>query len=269
MHSGYPNVLTIHGNMQQISRLNLLGARGYYRMASALETHSLRQTDGVFCNSIHTQSLVENRTRKTWLVPNPLRSNFFEPLPTVSPRNPRAVLLTIGSVSPLKRSLEILQMAARLADRGYYLQIRFIGWLPPKGEYRSSFEAAIEEGRKAGYADFLGSLEIDLLIQELDQADACVHFPHEEAFGLVVAESMARNLAFFGATVGGIRDIAHGVNGARLFEDFPALEHGIACWLESGAPRAEDSASIMAARYHPKIVGHQHIEIYREVLKLL
>jgi glycosyltransferase involved in cell wall biosynthesis len=268
VYSGYPNVLTIHGNMQQICRLNLLGARGYYRLASKLETHALKRTNGVFCNSKHTQSLVEHRTKKTWLVPNPLRCNFFNPPPENRIKNTKPIILTIGAISPLKRSLEILQMAKKLAKRGYYFQIRFIGWLPPEGRYRSSFEAAIDEGRGAGYADFIGTLGIDNLIQELDQADACVHFPHEEAFGLVVAESMARNLTFFGASVGGIQDIANEVDGALLFSDFLSLENGMAAWLESGAQRAQGASSIMASRYHPKVIGHQHIEIYRKVLSL-
>jgi glycosyltransferase involved in cell wall biosynthesis len=266
VYSGFSNVLTIHGNMQQISRLNLLGAKGYYWLASTLETHALKRTNGVFCNSRHTRSLVEPRTKTTWLVPNPLRSEFFQPLRDSGVRNRLPVLLTIGGVSPLKRSLEILQMAARLAKRGYQFQIRFIGWLPPEGDYRTSFEAAIDEGRKAGYADFLGTLEIDRLIETLDGADACVHFPHEEAFGLVVAESLSRNLRFFGANVGGIRDIADGVDGAQLHDDFESLENGIARWLDFGAPRSDDASSIMSSRYHPEVIGRRHIEIYREVL---
>jgi glycosyltransferase involved in cell wall biosynthesis len=266
VYSGYPNVLTIHGNMQQISRLNLLGAKGYYWLASTLETHALKRTNGVLCNSIHTRSLVEHRTNNTWLIPNPLRSKFFDPPRNFRDRNRLPVLLTIGAVSPLKRSLEVLEMAARLAQRGYRFQIRFIGWLPPAGPYRSSFESAIDQGRKAGYADFLGTLEIDNLIQTLDEADACIHFPHEEAFGLVVAESLSRNLRFFGATVGGIRDIADGVDGAQLHDDFESLENGIARWLDFGAPRSDDASSIMSSRYHPEVIGRRHIEIYREVL---
>jgi glycosyltransferase involved in cell wall biosynthesis len=266
VHCGYPNVLTIHGNMQQISRLNLLGAKGYYWLASTLETHALKRTNGVLCNSEHTRSLVEHRTKSTWLVPNPLRPEFFELPQDSGDRSHLPILLAIGAVSPLKRSLEILDMAARLSKQGYRFQLRFIGWLPPEGAYRTSFEAAIDEGRKAGYADLLGTLEIDRLIETLDGADACVHFPHEEAFGLVVAESLSRNLRFFGATVGGIRDIATGVESAQLHDDFESLEHGIAHWLDSGAPRSDDASFIMSSRYHPEVIGRRHIEIYREVL---
>ena len=108
--------------------------------------------------------------------------------------------------------------------------------------------------------------EIDRLIETLDGADACVHFPHEEAFGLVVAESLSRNLRFFGTNVGGIRDIVEGVNGAELYGDLPSLENGIAGWLDSGAPRTDGASSIMSSRYHPEVIGRRHLEIYREVL---
>ena len=39
----------------------------------------------------------------------------------------------------------------------------------------------------------------------------------EEAFGLVVAEALARNLKFFGTRVGGLPEITDGVEGAELF----------------------------------------------------
>ena len=40
------------------------------------------------------------------------------------------------------------------------------------------------------------------------------YFPSEETFGLVVAESLARNLKLSAAPVGGIADIASGMVGA-------------------------------------------------------
>ena len=266
VYSGFPNVLTIHGNMQKIQRMKLLGAPAYYWLASTLETHALKRTNGVFCNSIHTRSLVENRTRKTWLVPNPLRPAFFAPQKSERKRNPIPVFLTIGVVTPLKRSLEILETASRLAQRGYRFQIRFIGASGTEDPYGASFAHAIEKGREAGYADYLGVLEEDELIQTLDAADACIHFPEEEAFGLVVAEALSRGLQFFGANVGGIRDIANGIDGAELYDDFPSLENGIARWLEGSTPLPAHAAETINSRYHPKVVGAQHLEIYREVL---
>ncbi|MES2659805.1 MAG: glycosyltransferase family 4 protein [Verrucomicrobiota bacterium] len=266
VHSGFPNVLTIHGNMQQIHRMKLLGAPAYYWLASTLETHALKRTNGVLCNSIHTRSLVEGRTRNTWLVPNPLRSAFFAPRTTKKTKNPVPVLLVIGVVTPLKRPLEILECGGRLAAQGYRFQIQFIGGSNGIDPYSAAFEQAVGKAREAGYADYLGILEEEALIQALDGADACVHFPKEEAFGLVVAEALARGLRFFGANVGGIRDIVAGVNGAELHDDLHSLENGLARWLDAGAPVLDEPEEAMCSRYHPEAIGAKHLEIYREVV---
>jgi glycosyltransferase involved in cell wall biosynthesis len=265
VHSGYPNVLTIHGNMQHIHRMDLLGSRAYGILASSLETHALGKTRGVFCNSTHTESLVNPRARKTWLVPNALRKKFFEPENLPKPKNGIPVVLNIGIISTLKRQLEILQMAEQAAKE-HQFQIRFIGSIGQGSPYCSQFREAIDKGRRAGYADYLGTMTETELIAAMDSADAAIHFPSEEAFGLVVAEAIARGLKFFGSNLGGIVDIARGIEGAELHDDFESLQAGITRWLDAGAPAPALAADEIAKRYHPRVIAERHLEIYREVL---
>ena len=265
VHSGYPNVLTIHGNMQHIHRMDLLGSRAYGILASSLETHALGKTRGVFCNSTHTESLVNPRARKTWLVPNALRKKFFEPVNLPKPKNGIPVVLNIGIISTLKRQLEILQMAEQAAKE-HQFQIRFIGSIGQGSPYCSQFREAIDKGRRAGYADYLGTMTETELIAAMDSADAAIHFPSEEAFGLVVAEAIARGLKFFGSNLGGIVDIARGIEGAELHDDFESLQAGITRWLDAGAPAPALAADEIAKRYHPRVIAERHLEIYREVL---
>ena len=89
------------------------------------------------------------------------------------------------------------------------------------------------------------------------------------AFGLVVAEALARNLKFFGAATGGVVDIAGGVQGAELVpaQDWAALENAIARWLTADCPPPPDTAAIMRERYHPTVIARRHLEIYREVIQ--
>ena len=265
VHSGYPNVLTIHGNMQHIHRMDLLGSRAYGILASSLETHALGKTRGVFCNSTHTESLVNPRARKTWLVPNALRKKFFEPENFPKPKNDIPVFLNIGIISKLKRQLEILQMAEQAAKE-HQFQIRFIGSIGQSSPYCSQFREAIDKGRRAGYADYLGTMTETELIAAMDSADAAIHFPSEEAFGLVVAEAIARGLKFFGSNLGGIVDIARGIDGAELHDDFESLQAGITRWLDAGAPAPALAADEIAKRYHPRVIAERHLEIYCEVL---
>jgi glycosyltransferase involved in cell wall biosynthesis len=266
VYSGFPNVITIHGNMQRIHRMNLLGSRSYYWLASKLETHALRRTAGVFCNSNHTRHLVEGRTRKTWLVPNPLRQSFLDSGASQNRRNQIPVFLVIGVVTRLKRPLEILQSLQRLFDAGKRFQVRFVGALSTDRSYSNQFMEHVERAKEQGFAEFSGTLDEAALRRAMDEADALIHFPQEEAFGLVVAEALARDLKVFAARIGGIPDILEGTDGSEMFEDFSMLEQGIARWIDKGCPRPSGNPALMRERYAPEVIARRHLGIYREVL---
>ncbi len=92
--------------------------------------------------------------------------------------------------------------------------------------------------------------------------------PVEEAFGLVAAEALARNLKFFGTKVGGLCDIAAGAEGAELFplDDPRALKTGIARWLLQGCSQPRCASEEVKRRYHPDVIAARHGHIYREIL---
>ncbi len=266
--SGFPNVLTIHGNMRAMETLHRSGKGAvFYWCAARLETFALRRTNGVLCNSAYTEEIVAPRTRKTWRVPNPLRLPFFAPTSAEPPSSP-PVLLNVGVVSPRKRQVEILDLGRQLHARGLRFCLHFLGPLDPTAGYGREFAELLREAEAAGYARYLGSLDGGELMAAFDAASGLVHLPSEEAFGLVVAEGLARNLQLFATRVGGIIEIGSGVAGAELFEDgqWEAVVDSIARWLKTGASRPSGAAAEMAARYHPRVIAARHLEIYREVL---
>ena len=79
--SGFPNVVTIHGNMAELARLFQARPGSFYWLAARLENFALKRTAGVFCNSAYTEQLVEARTRAPGVLPMPCARNF-------SPRPP-------------------------------------------------------------------------------------------------------------------------------------------------------------------------------------
>ena len=262
--SGFPNVITIHGNMGELARLFRARIGGYHWLAARLENLTLKRTDGVFCNSNYTEGLVRNRTQKTWVVPNALRDAFFS-----TPRSLRSKelrLLNIGVLSERKRQLELLKLATELNARGFSCQWRFVGPLPNEG-YASEFMRAIAEPGTASTAVHLGTLDTEEIIREIDEAAALVHFPSEEAFGLVAAEALARGARVFASRVGGVIDIAAGVPGVELFDagDWRGLGEGIERWIADGGGTGTDGARGMRERYHPEVVAARHVEIYREL----
>ena len=268
-HSGFPNVITIHGNMAELYRLgiNFENHRIYGFLASRLESLALGRCAGVFCNSAYTESLVAVRAKKTWRVPNAIRSEFFKPLPEV-PESPAVpLILNVGHLGVRKRQLEILKIAGTLHDQGCGFHLVFIGVLHEDDAYGRAFSEELKRAESKGYASHAGMLGTDALVAMMDRAQGFIHFPSEEAFGLVVAEAMARGLKFFGADLGGIKEIAAGLPGAELHTTVEQLREGLRHWLVAGAKRAPEAATTIRARYSPQAVAACHLEIYKELLQ--
>jgi glycosyltransferase involved in cell wall biosynthesis len=268
VRSGFRNVLTIHGNMKALAQTLHARVGSFHWLAARLEGITLRKSDGVFCNSAYTERLVSPRARKTWRVPNAVRPAFLinppRRTPAVSP-----VILCVGIIQRHKSQLELLRVASNLHARGLKFELRFAGGLAAHSEYAAAFAREVVVAQQKGFARHLGSLSTEQLIAAMDAADALVHYPTEESFGLVVAEALARNLKFFGAAIGGVPDILNGVDGAELVApgDLKPLAEAIAGWLQRGCPLSQPACGVMRERYHPEVVARRHLEIYREVLK--
>ncbi len=264
--SGFPNVVTIHGNMKALAEYYRARIGDYYWLTARLETLALRRTAGVLCNSAFTENEVAPRTRRTWRVPNAVRRDFFQP-PTAAGRQ-KNVVLNLGVVCDYKRQLELVDVARRLHERGHAVEFWFAGACAADSPYGRAFLEKIKTAETAGYARYLGMKKVGELVALLDTVPALVHFPLQEAFGLVVAEGLARGVKFFGARVGGVPDIAEGVPGAELFaqDDWPGLTAAIERWLTEDHPPSVAAAPLMRQRYAPEVIARRHLEVYREVL---
>jgi glycosyltransferase involved in cell wall biosynthesis len=265
--SGYPNVITIHGNMAELARIFHAHFPSFHWWAAKLENFTLPRTSGVFCNSDYTQSLVSPRSKRTWLVPNPVRNSFFTPIIRKSLPAETPTLLVVGVICARKQQLETLRLLIQLHQQNHRFQIRFIGSCEGDS-YGKAFLKLLNGLGNVGWASWLGVLDEPALIQCMDSAHALLHFPKEESFGLVVAESLARRLKLFASNVGGIRDITSGVPEADLFdsEDWGGLQKALSTWIQKPISSSQQTRGLMSARYHPKVIAARHLEIYREVL---
>lgn len=266
--SGLPNVITLHGNMHLIAPV--VGARfgSYWWFAARLEQLALARAGGVLCNSRHTQSSTVRYNRRTWLVPNAIRREFFDLPRKARPPTARPILLNIGTISPLKRQVELLELAKAWSRAGCNFELRFIGDRASSDEYAEVVSRELDRVEAAGFARLLTTQSLPQLVNSMDSATALIHVPSEEAFGLVVAEALARNLKLFATNTGGIPDIAANVEGAELFALSNQRELGdaVASWLRAGCPQPPSSAKKMEERYHPKVIAQRHVEIYDGVL---
>jgi glycosyltransferase involved in cell wall biosynthesis len=267
VYSGYPNVVTIHGNMRKVAQVNHARPFSFLWLAARLEAWTLPRTMGVLCNSAHTQQQVQPLARVTWMVPNALRKGFFSTL-RGAPESP-PLLLNIGVISMLKAQNALLELASRLHRRNAKFRIQFVGPLDESTPYGAEFRSRINQLQNEGYASHDPQKSEGELVELMHRAAALIHFPMEESFGLVVAEALARNLKLFAARVGGIVDIAAGVDGAELFDpdDAAGLEDAIFRWLSAGSPKIRDGAESIRQRYHPEVIARRHLDIYQQVLK--
>jgi glycosyltransferase involved in cell wall biosynthesis len=265
--SGFPNVITIHGNMAELARLFQERVGSYLWLAGRLETLALKRTLGVLCNSAYTEQLVRPRTRRVWRVAHALRQEFFAPAP-VPTRHNRCRLVNLGLIAPRKRQLELLKVAHELAQQGLAFEFLFVGNITPNHPYGNAFQESLKPLEKQGCARWIGTKTSLELVELFDAASGMVHFSPAESFGLAVAEGLARDLKLFAARVGGVVDIAEGVPGAELFhgEDWSGLTRALAHWIQSGFPRAHGAGQVMRTRYHPEVIVRRHLEVYQEVL---
>jgi glycosyltransferase involved in cell wall biosynthesis len=266
--SGFANVLTIHGNMAELARLFHSQLGSYGCVAARLENFALRRTSGVLCNSSYTERLVLPRAKRTWRIPNALRREFFNTVSNAPIDSHHCILLCVGAIIERKRQLELLDVVENLSRRGFKFEFDFIGRANSSDRYAAAFLERLKKLGASANTHYLGEVDALELIQRFDAASGLVHFPSEEAFGLVVAEALARDLKFFGARVGGITDIAEGVPGAELFDqnDWCGLTAALSLWISQGHPRASGAAGLMRQRYHPEVVARRHIQIYEQVL---
>jgi glycosyltransferase involved in cell wall biosynthesis len=267
--SGFPNVLTLHGNMDHLCRLLKARKASYWWIAARLEDFTLKRTSGVFCNSSHTERLVGTRARRKWRVPNPVRKEFFAPLPQVAPKTVRPRLVNIGVISPYKRQLELLQVARELRREGHDFELLFVGHAAEANPYARAFLEQLKAVQPEGFIQHIQQKTARELRELFDESSALIHFAMEESFGLVVAEAVARNLKVITPAVGGVADIADGAAGVELLEkdDPETMKKTIARWLRAGCPRCEGGTELMRSRYSPEVVAVRHAQIYREVLE--
>ena len=262
--SGYPNVLTIHGIMQTVAKVQQAKTISYYGMVSWLERFAVARTVGVFCNSAYTESQIAPLARQTWRVPNCIRGEFCAPVQDESARERRVVVL--GSIIHYKQPLEILKMWRGLAERYPKVILTFIG-RSGGDRYSEEFRDLLADRSLRGKVEHFEWLEVDELVSLLDSARGMIHFPTEESFGLAVAEGLARNLKLFASLIGGVPDVAAGCDGVEFFsaDDWQGLSQSVSRWLGQGMPTANSNPTIVS-RFSSLAVASKHLEIYRSVI---
>lgn len=262
--SGFPNVLTVHGNMRMISRVNRARPFSYQWLAARLETFTLPHTSGVVCITRYTQEAVSDLVKKTWVVPNAVDATFFDirPAPPIL-----RTILCVGNVMPRKNQNAFIQALDQVAASTSF-QVLFLGGASETDPYAREFFTLLKTRPWCAYGGFADRAKLK---QHLAQAAMLALPSLEDNCPMVVLEAMAASVPVLAAKVGGLPDLIEDeVNG--LFCDplqAASMSGGVQRLLENPflaeklALRAREMA---LARYHPEVIARKHLEIYREVL---
>lgn len=263
--SGFPNVLTIHGNMRSIARLNRERPFSYNWMAARLEGFTLPRSDGVVCITNYTRSLVAGLARRTWLLPNAVDESFFAVL-AAPDRIAPPVGLCVGAISYRKNQNAFIRALDPLA-REKKFKLVFLGHHAGDA-YAAEFLQLVKE---RSWCEYAGWADRGELKRRFGQATFVALPTLEDNCPMVVLEAMAAGVPSLAAKVGGVPDlIEHEKTGLFCDPERPeSFRDGVARLVDDLAlsQRLADTARAEALRrFHPRVVAQKHLEIYRDAL---
>jgi glycosyltransferase involved in cell wall biosynthesis len=264
--SGFPNVLTIHGNMRLIAKVDKPRPFSYNWLAARLEGFTIPRSQGVVCITRYTQAAVSDLARATWVVPNAVDASFFEIHAQTALSGPPRILC-VGVVCVRKNQNNLIRSLDTLAQRRKF-ELVFLGTVDKNNAYGAEFIRLVTERSWCTHA---GHADRAQLKGQLRGASALVLPSLEDNCPMVVLEAMAAGVPVVAARVGGVPDlIDEGETGFFCDpQDAVSMRAGLEKVLESPSAAAEMARRANARareRFHPKVVADRHVEIYREVL---
>ncbi len=266
VHSGYPNVLTIHGNMRSVAEV--LGARPftYYWFASMLEKHCLRRTGGVVAISRYTEANVGELAQRTWLLPNAVHPSFFdvERRPDAPPR-----LLCIANIGTHKNQAGLITALDSLAGE-IPMRLVFAGAGSETDAYFSQFKRMLSS---RPWCEYLGALDKAALQREISRATAAVLPSFEDNCPMAILEAAAAKVPVAASAVGGIPDLIVDGESGLLFDPHrpETIQSAVRTMLLN--TKVTEHITDRAHRHClsnnlPTTVAQRHLDIYASLIPI-
>lgn len=262
--SGFPSVLTIHGNMRRIARV--MGARpmSYNWLMAQLEGLVLPRAQGVVCITRHARAEVASLAKRTWVVPNAVDGGFFgiRGFPSVPPR-----ILCVANIMKLKNQNRLIHSLEPIAPELPFTLV-FLGKANQSDPFAREFLDLV--GRRS-WCQYGGFADRESLKAALGASTMLVLPSLEENCPMVILEAMAAGVPVVAANVGGVPDLVEdGVSGLLCDPCDPlSIQAGVRRFLSQpdfGRKVADEAQRRAQAMFRPDVIAQRHLEIYREVL---
>lgn len=264
--SGFPNVVTIHGNMRIIAQVNHARAFSFLWLAARLEGLMLPRTNGVVCITNYTRDAVKDLARRTWVLPNAVDKSFFDVQAAPDPAAP-PIGLSVGTICFRKNQNDFIRALDSLAKERKF-KIVFASE-PARDAYGDEFHRLV---RERPWCEHVGYVNREQLRAWMAKASFVVLPTREDNCPMVVLEGMAAGVPVLASKVGGVPDLIEPEkNGLFCNPQRPetfreGIERILADrqWTQQLAANARAEA---LRRFHPRVIAQQHLEIYRDVLQ--
>jgi glycosyltransferase involved in cell wall biosynthesis len=263
--SGFPNLITIHGNMQSHARLYQARPFTFFWLCAHLEALTVRRTGGVLCLTNHTLREVRNQARRTWLLPNAVNSRYF----TVQRQpDPRPTILCVADILAHKNQLRLIEALAPLAAQSG-LRLKFAGAGLALDPYFQEFKRRLTGSL---WCEYEGFWPLDRLLAELARATLLVLPSLEDNCPMAVMEAMAAGVPVAAARVGGVPDLIEPGRNGELFdslsiEDMRAQIGGLLARADYREQLGLAGRQAARERFTPAVIAAGHRRIYEELLK--
>lgn len=263
--SGFPRVLTLHGNMRAIAKISHACPFSYLWLNAHLERLVLPRFENVICITGYTMEAVRELAQQTALVPNAVDTRFFEVKRAIIEDVPE--VLVVGLVCDYKNQNAFIDALDQIATKERF-RLVFLGNASRNDPYGAAFLERLKDRPWCEWAGFAGR---DALRERLARATALALPSLEDNCPMVILEAMAAGVPVMAANVGGVPDlVTHGRTGLLFNPKEPSEMRQALLRLLDFPTEAEDMAKsakeIAWKRFHPREIASRHLEIYRDVL---
>lgn len=201
--SGFPSVLTLHGNFREIAKVFRARPLNYYWVAARLETLVLGQIQHVICISDYVKTLLDPFSCRKSVIPNPVGYKFLKATRPAGTKPQRVVCM--GTIDARKNTQFILRACEQLWATGTTFTLHVYGNDGYGSDYAKAFFKMLAPHESAGRARFEGFVKNPAEV--LSAADVMVSASIEESFGMNLLEAMATGTPCIAPDLGGMRDI--------------------------------------------------------------
>lgn len=263
IHSGYPNVITVHGVSKEFQyHLGKQKKSKELLLNLYLEKKCFKQAKYIICISPYLNKYFDEfKTKaKIYNIENPVHEIYFDKK-SIPEEN---AILYIGSITPRKRFLDLLKAMTELKD----VTLRVISFAITPESYKEEVMNYVKQNSLQDRVQFLGFMDEYGINNELRKAKLLVLTSGAETAPMSIAEAMAVGKPVIATSISGIPFmVEHEVTGFLYrvgdIDNFKNLCMKLFDNTELRQKMGINAKNTALKRFYPTEVSNSTVEVYK------